>query len=119
MTGKKIKGRGISQNPTGRYEMFERESVATNCSDWEEDHEAASIWKTRLHVDHTKSIISTNNSPDVPFNRSINPYRGCEHGCVYCFARPTHSWLGYSPGLEFETEITYKPDAVSKGIRQA
>ena len=127
MTGKKIKGRGISQNPTGRYEMFERESVATNCSDWEEDHEAAigrhrfPVFSDacRLHVDHTKSIISTNNSPDVPFNRSINPYRGCEHGCVYCFARPAHSWLGYSPGLEFETEITYKPDAVSKGIRQA
>jgi DNA repair photolyase len=112
MTHKKIKGRGISQNPTGRYDMFER--VATDMVEVGRggDAEPASQWKTRLHVDHTKSIISSNDSPDVPFNRSINPYRGCEHGCVYCFARPSHSWLGYSPGLEFETEITYKSDAV-------
>jgi DNA repair photolyase len=111
MTDKKIKGRGISQNPTGRYEMLQRESDISEVTAWNGDDAAPNQWKTQLHVDHTKSIISTNDSPDVPFNRSINPYRGCEHGCVYCFARPTHSWLGYSPGLEFETEITYKPDA--------
>ncbi len=108
---KKIKGRGISENPSGRYEMFERERAAMDSCKWFDDSESPSQWKTRLHLDHTKSIISTNDSPDVPFNRSINPYRGCEHGCVYCFARPTHAWLGYSPGLEFETEITYKPNA--------
>jgi DNA repair photolyase len=112
MNGKKIKGRGISQNPTGRYEMLDRDRTGVDHGEWHDDGESPSQWKTHLHVDHTKSIISTNNSPDVPFNRSINPYRGCEHGCVYCFARPTHSWLGYSPGLEFETEITYKPNAV-------
>jgi DNA repair photolyase len=112
LKGKKIKGRGISQNPTGRYEMLQRERGISEETAWDGDDEAPTQWKTHLHVDHTKSIISTNDSPDVPFNRSINPYRGCEHGCVYCFARPTHSWLGYSPGLEFETEITYKPDAV-------
>lgn len=112
MNGKKIKGRGISQNPTGRYEVYKRERTVIDNSEWHDEGESLSQWKTHLHVDHTKSIISTNDSPDVPFNRSINPYRGCEHGCVYCFARPTHSWLGYSPGLEFETEITYKPNAV-------
>jgi len=112
MDGRKIKGRGISVNPSGRYEMFERERNVVDTSECYDESESSKLQKTRLHVDHTKSIISTNNSPDVPFNRSINPYRGCEHGCVYCFARPTHSWLGYSPGLEFETEITYKPDAV-------
>ena len=108
---KKIKGRGIIANPTGRFEMFERERSGIQASEWHDQSDSPSQWKTHLHVDNTKSIISTNDSPDVPFNRSINPYRGCEHGCVYCFARPTHSWLGYSPGLEFETEITYKPNA--------
>jgi DNA repair photolyase len=107
---KKIKGRGIRQNPTGRYEMLERQRTG-GCSQEHDDNEPARQWSTHLHLDRTKSIISINNSPDVPFNRSINPYRGCEHGCVYCFARPTHAWLGYSPGLEFETEITYKPEA--------
>ena len=111
MDNRKIKGRGVSVNPTGRYEMFERDRSVAENSEWYGESNSSRRWKTRLHVDYTKSIISTNNSPDVPFNRSINPYRGCEHGCVYCFARPTHAWLGYSPGLEFETEITYKPNA--------
>ena len=57
-------------------------------------------------------IISTNHSPDVPFDQSINPYQGCEHGCIYCYARPTHTWLGLSAGLDFETRLTYKPDVV-------
>src|SRR5690606_8294005 len=61
--------------------------------------------------DATRSIITRNSSPDVPFDRSINPYRGCEHGCIYCFARPSHAWLGYSPGLDFETKIIAKPEA--------
>ncbi|GAA5164504.1 PA0069 family radical SAM protein [Viridibacterium curvum] len=66
---------------------------------------------TELIIDGAKSVITYNESPDVPFDRSINPYRGCEHGCSYCFARPTHSYLGLSPGLDFETKIAYKPDA--------
>ena len=61
--------------------------------------------------DHARSIISTNDSPDVGFEQSINPYRGCSHGCVYCFARPTHAYLGLSPGLDFETKLFYKEDA--------
>ncbi|WP_455212024.1 PA0069 family radical SAM protein [Kaarinaea lacus] len=114
MDSKRIKGRGISDNPTGRYELFERQRTVIDQNEWG----SVGQWKTHLHVDYTKSIINTNNSPDVPFNRSINPYRGCEHGCVYCFARPTHSWLGYSPGLEFESEIIYKPNA-EKLLRSA
>ena len=106
MSHKKIKGRGIGDNPSGRYEEYRREIVLEDS--WEEH---TNEWKTQLHADHSKSIISSNDSPDVPFNRSINPYRGCEHGCVYCFARPSHAWLGYSPGLDFETQITYKPNA--------
>jgi DNA repair photolyase len=66
---------------------------------------------TQLIVDHTRSIITRNDSPDVPFDRSINPYKGCEHGCIYCFARPTHAYLGLSPGLDFETRIVIKPEA--------
>ena len=61
--------------------------------------------------DATRTILARNTSPDVPFDRSINPYRGCEHGCIYCFARPTHAYLGLSPGLDFETKILFKPDA--------
>jgi len=108
MNHRKIRGRGIGDNPSGRYEEFSRESVR---DDIREEDAPDGAWKTQLHVDHSKSIISTNDSPDVPFNHSINPYRGCEHGCVYCFARPSHAWLGYSPGLDFETQIIYKPDA--------
>ncbi|HGG60514.1 MAG TPA: PA0069 family radical SAM protein, partial [Gammaproteobacteria bacterium] len=63
--------------------------------------------------DASRGVIAWNESPDVPFDRSINPYRGCEHGCIYCFARPTHAWLDYSPGLDFETKIVYKADAPS------
>ncbi|MGI9331734.1 MAG: PA0069 family radical SAM protein, partial [Gammaproteobacteria bacterium] len=64
-----------------------------------------------LEIDHSRTIISRNSSPDVPFDRSVNPYRGCEHGCIYCYARPTHAWLGLSPGLDFERRLFYKPHA--------
>jgi DNA repair photolyase len=67
--------------------------------------------RTTLTKDATRTILARNTSPDVPFDRSINPYRGCEHGCIYCFARPTHAYLGLSPGLDFETRILFKPDA--------
>jgi DNA repair photolyase len=96
----KRKGRGAVTNPTGRYERYqyvpleEREKVATVVT-----------------PDATRSILARNDSPDVPFDVSINPYRGCEHGCIYCFARPTHAYLGLSPGLDFETRIFSKPKA--------
>ena len=69
--------------------------------------------RTEVAIERPRSIIARNQSPDVPFDSSINPYRGCEHGCIYCFARPTHSFLGLSPGLDFETRLTAKPDAPS------
>lgn len=78
-----------------------------------EDHEPPPL-RTELAVDAAKSVMTRNDSPDVPFDRSINPYRGCEHGCAYCFARPSHAWLGLSPGLDFETRLSYKADAASR-----
>jgi len=74
--------------------------------------------RTELAVDTSRTIISWNRSPDVPFDRSINPYRGCEHGCIYCYARPTHAWLGLSPGLDFERRLFYKPDAAEQLKRE-
>ena len=96
----KHKGRGATSNASGRFErhhyvpLVERDKIETVVS-----------------TDHSRSIIAKNDSPDVPFSLSINPYRGCEHGCIYCFARPTHAFLGLSPGLDFETKIFAKPKA--------
>ncbi len=103
----RVKGRGATINPTGRYEAEKRESFDDGW--WLQDDETGE--KTTIAIDHSRSIIARNTSPDVPFDRSINPYRGCEHGCIYCFARPTHAWLGLSPGLDFETKLFAKPDA--------
>src|SRR4051794_20178102 len=102
------KGRGAQSNAVGRFEPEQR--VA--CDDgWGSADETPAPLETRLTVDSTKTIIARNTSPDIGFDRSINPYRGCEHGCVYCFARPTHAYLGLSPGLDFESRIFIKPEA--------
>jgi DNA repair photolyase len=100
-----IKGRGASSNPTNRFEKiaYEREI------DW--DPQEDPLPRTQIIKDTTQTIIAYNNSPDVGFDASINVYRGCEHGCAYCFARPTHEYLGFSPGLDFETKIVVKEDA--------
>lgn len=103
------KGRGATLNMVSRYDAQQRERVA---DDWWLDDELPPL-KTTLIVDTAKSVITYNDSPDLPFDRSINPYRGCEHGCIYCYARPSHAYLGYSPGLDFETRLLYKPDAVA------
>lgn len=103
------KGRGATLNMFSRYDAQQRERVADD--GWLEE-EAAPL-KTTLIADTAKSVITYNSSPDLPFDRTINPYRGCEHGCIYCYARPSHAYLGYSPGLDFETKILYKPDAVA------
>jgi DNA repair photolyase len=102
------KGRGALSNAVGRFEPERREAFDDG---WGGADEAPVPLETRLIVDSTKTIIARNTSPDVGFDRSINPYRGCEHGCVYCFARPTHAYLGLSPGLDFESRIFVKPDA--------
>ena len=101
------KGRGALSNPGCRYDEQARDAFDDG---WTID-EALPVLKTTVMLDATRSIITRNNSPDVPFSQSINPYRGCEHGCVYCFARPSHAYLGLSPGLDFETKILIKPNA--------
>ena len=100
------KGRGAVSNRTGRFEPHAYETVDDG---WLV--EDLPPLRTTVTRDASKSIIARNTSPDVPFDRSINPYRGCEHGCIYCFARPTHAFLGLSPGLDFESRLFYKPDA--------
>ena len=104
------KGRGAVTNATGRFEREER--VAFDDGWGSSDPDPAPL-QTQLSVDATRTIIARNNSPDIGFDRSINPYRGCEHGCVYCYARPSHAFLGLSPGLDFESRIFYKPQAAA------
>ncbi|MBS1144777.1 MAG: Radical [Proteobacteria bacterium] len=101
-----IKGRGAAGNVAHRFSTDTRQAEDDGWTPAEAPHP-----KTALHIDHAKSIISRNESPDLAFDLSLNPYRGCEHGCIYCYARPTHAYLGLSPGLDFETRIFAKPDA--------
>ncbi|MFT3689554.1 PA0069 family radical SAM protein [Paenirhodobacter sp.] len=103
----KRKARGAASVPVGRFEPFSREWVHDGWDLPEEER----LLRTEIAIERPRKIITRNESPDVPFDRSINPYRGCEHGCIYCFARPSHSYLGLSPGLDFETRIVAKPDA--------
>ncbi|NKB56132.1 MAG: PA0069 family radical SAM protein [Alphaproteobacteria bacterium] len=102
------KGRGAASNQTGRFETQRRSLVDDG---WSGDGEDPPPLRTTVGIDNARRIIAYNKSPDVPFDRSINPYRGCEHGCIYCFARPTHAYYGLSPGLDFETRLFQKPDA--------
>jgi DNA repair photolyase len=110
----KLKGRGALSNRDGRFARQTREAdleaLAAAAAAAEEPDDAKPA--THLHVDHARTIIARNRSPDIGFDRSINPYKGCEHGCIYCYARQTHSYLDLSPGRDFETEIFYKPNAV-------
>ena len=101
------KGRGAVGNEAGRFEKI---TTSPFYDGWQEAEPELKL-VTQISTDHAKTIISYNQSPDIPFDQSINPYRGCEHGCVYCFARPTHSYLGLSPGLDFETRLFQKPHA--------
>ena len=102
------KGRGSLTNAVGRFEGYDRVTIDDG---WGSADEPVLPLGTTLTEDTTRTIIARNRSPDVPFDRSINPYRGCEHGCIYCFARPTHAYLGLSPGLDFESRLFYKPRA--------
>ncbi|WP_288380264.1 PA0069 family radical SAM protein [uncultured Massilia sp.] len=102
------KGRGAVSNLQGRYEVNGREEFDDG---WERDEDEPAGVRTVVSDEVAKSILSRNSSPDIPFNVSLNPYRGCEHGCIYCFARPTHSYLGLSPGLDFESRLFAKVNA--------
>lgn len=103
------KGRGARTNASGRYEAQKRIRVDDGWESLEEDFSKGT--KTSVTIETPRTIINKINSPYVGFDRSINPYRGCEHGCIYCFARPTHAYMGLSPGLDFETRLYAKPDA--------
>ena len=109
------RGRGALSNESSRFDSEKRirttDGWETEASGEPSDDDELPPLRTTLTRDATRTIIARNTSPDVPFDRSINPYRGCEHGCIYCFARPTHAYLGLSPGLDFETKILFKPDA--------
>jgi DNA repair photolyase len=102
-----FKGRGALANPANRFDKAHTEVVDDG---WVQDELPSSI-ATELRIDTTRSIIARNDSPDIAFDQSINPYRGCEHGCIFCYARPSHAFLGLSPGIDFETKLTYKPEA--------
>ncbi|MDP8984171.1 MAG: PA0069 family radical SAM protein [Pseudomonadota bacterium] len=106
---RKLKGRGALSNPAGRFDALRLERADDG---WYQDEVPDSVGETVL-PDSARSVITSNDSPDVGFDVSINPYRGCSHACVYCFARPSHAYLGLSPGLDFETKLFYKADAVS------
>ncbi|MFC3226526.1 PA0069 family radical SAM protein [Marinibaculum pumilum] len=117
------RGRGAASNASGRYEAEERVLVDDGWGDQDRspedggdrlpENDGPPPLRTRVGIDSSRTIIARNQSPDLNFDRSINPYRGCEHGCIYCFARPTHAWLGLSPGLDFESRLFAKPEAAS------
>lgn len=137
------RGRGALSNASGRFEPLAREEFDDGWSNGQElgqerdlkrdrddlrteAHDGHKEWewdpddipppklRTTPIPDATRTIIAWNDSPDLPFDRSVNPYRGCEHGCIYCYARPSHAYLGYSPGLDFETRLVFKPDAAAR-----
>lgn len=105
-----FKGRGALSNHSGRFELQQHQDIDDG---WGNLEQALPPQATEVLIDNTRSIINWNDSPDIPFDRSINPYRGCEHGCIYCFARPSHTYLGFSAGLDFERRILVKPEAAS------
>ena len=109
------RGRGAISNQTGRYE---RETRHVFDDGWDTVEDAAEHLDTQVFDEVARTIITFNKSPDISFDRTVNPYRGCEHGCIYCFARPTHSWSGLSPGLDFESKLFRKTNAVELLTRE-
>lgn len=114
------RGRGASTNETGRFERFSREAFLEDGADPRAplDEEPVPALRTQVTTERPRTIIARNTSPDIGFDRSINPYRGCEHGCFYCFARPTHAYHGLSAGLDFETRLFAKPNAAELLARE-
>lgn len=107
-------GRAAATNQTNRFERFEKVAVSDG---WDLD-DPLPVIRTQVREERARTILARNTSPDIPFDRSINPYRGCEHGCIYCYARPSHAYLGLSPGLDFETQLIAKPNAAEVLERQ-
>lgn len=105
LPGQRLRARGADSNAAGRFEATDREAYDDG---WDLDEEERLV-ATDVRVERPRSALSWNRSPDLPFDRSINPYRGCEHGCIYCYARPTHAYLNLSPGLDFETRLIARP----------
>src|SRR6266581_2367225 len=103
----RMKGRAAGFNPANRFEQLHLEAIEIEPGPDEETRPV----QTTYYNDTSKSILAKNDSPDIPFTYSINPYRGCEHGCIYCYARPSHEYLGFSAGLDFESKIMVKLDA--------
>ncbi|MFV3075654.1 PA0069 family radical SAM protein [Niveispirillum fermenti] len=115
LQGTPVKGRAAVSNESSR---FEREKRVLVDDGWSRAHEPEPPLRTTVLPDDARRVINSNESPDVPFDFSLNPYRGCEHGCVYCFARPTHAYLGLSPGLDFETRLFAKRDGAALLARE-
>ncbi|HWU25397.1 MAG TPA: PA0069 family radical SAM protein [Rhizomicrobium sp.] len=109
-----LRGRGALSNASSRYDREKRTLIDDG---WQNDDEIPPL-KTEVMKDASRTIITRNNSPDISFSQSINPYKGCEHGCVYCFARPTHAYLGLSPGADFESRLFAKPNAAELLVRE-
>ena len=107
MSVKIPRGRAALSNPDCRFDPYVREAADDG---WEIEEDEIPL-RTEVADERPRKVITRNTSPDISFDRSINPYRGCEHGCIYCFARPTHAWLGLSPGLDFETRLIARPEA--------
>ncbi len=105
LPGQRLRGRGVDSNKAGRFEATDRVAFDDGWT-WAEEER---VVRTEVRQERPRSAITYNRSPDLPFDRSINPYRGCEHGCVYCYARPSHAWLNLSPGLDFETRLIARP----------
>ncbi|MBB5747484.1 PA0069 family radical SAM protein [Brevundimonas variabilis] len=101
------KGRGARTNASGRFEPVVHEAIDDG---WTPQDALPPPLRTTLTPEHARTIITRNTSPDIGFDRSINPYKGCEHGCIYCYARPSHAWMGLSPGLDFESRLFFKPE---------
>ncbi len=114
-----LRGRGAVSNAVGRYEKQTRVLLDDGWDDgWRNDDDSPPPLRTEVIHDATRTIIARNKSPDISFDQSVNPYRGCEHGCIYCFARPSHAYLGMSPGVDFESRLLAKPNAAELLARE-
>ena len=111
----RLKARGAASNGAGRFEPYE----SIRESDGWDIPEDERLLRTEVSEERPRSVLSRNTSPDVPFDQSLNPYRGCEHGCIYCFARPSHGYLGLSGGLDFETRLVARPTAPDSSTTSA